>query len=113
MDNHSSLARIIKCVKQNKVLWTAHVDIRLRERKINRNFLFDSADTFEIIKCYPADRRLPCFLIYAEHGELKLHFVIAYNEIEDNIKIITAYIPDIKEWLSDYKTRRKYCKRFS
>jgi len=32
---------------------------------------------------------------------------IQENRIEDNIRIITAYIPDMKKWEDNFKTRRK------
>ena len=104
MDN---LEFIKKCMKEGKILWTYHVNMRLEQRFIERNIILESIGSLQIIESYPDDKYLPSYLLYAEHINLIFHLLIAVDEGNNNVRIITAYVPNLGKWLDDYKTRRR------
>ena len=63
--------------------------------------------SMEIIEKYPGDKYLPSYLIYAVFKRRIFHVHVAVDAAGDNVRIITAYEPDPKEWSKDFKKRRK------
>ncbi|MBI5345448.1 MAG: DUF4258 domain-containing protein [Deltaproteobacteria bacterium] len=104
---HDSLIFIIRCVKERKILWTYHVNLRLASRYISRKEILDAVDSMKIIEEYPVDKYLPSCLIYAETKARVFHIHIAMDVAGDNVRIITAYEPDPVEWDENFKKRRK------
>lgn len=101
------LAFIQRCIREQKIQWTYHVNMRLRGRSIPRQRILESVNNFEIIEKYPEDKYLPSYLIYSEHQGLIFHVLFAVDVSGDNVRIVTAYCPDIEEWEEDLKTRRR------
>lgn len=100
--------RFIKgSIKQRKIFWTYHVNMRLGERSLTREMILNAVDSFEIIEQYPEDKYLPSYLIRAEAGELVFHVQIAADVAGENVRIVTAYVPDSREWHKDLRTRRE------
>lgn len=97
------LVFIRRCVRQGKILWTYHVNMRLERRFISREEILDGVDTYEIVESYPEDKYLPSFLVLVSGA---IHVLFAIDEQGDNVRIVTAYRPDTNEWLPDLKTRR-------
>lgn len=81
--------------------------MRLKERLISREAIISSFETYEIIEEYPQDKYLPSYLIYALFNNQVIHLQIAIDREENNIRIITAYKPNLDKWEKDFKTRRK------
>ncbi len=67
----------------------------------------DSVDSFEIIEDYALDKYLPSYLIFAKCDDKVIHIQMAIDRENDNIRIITSYIPACDKWEDDFKTRRK------
>jgi hypothetical protein len=63
--------------------------------------------TGEVIEDYPEDRPFPSALFLGFPGGDPLHVVAAFDEMENLVYIITAYIPSRESFLNDYRTRRK------
>jgi hypothetical protein len=61
------LAFIQKCVREERLYWTHHVNMRLKERFITREMILESISNFEVIKEYPKDKYLPSYLVYSQH----------------------------------------------
>ena len=80
--------------------------MRLQGRFISRHMILASVDAFEIIEEYPQDKYLPSYLVFSEYEGSKFHVLIAVDEQEDNVRMITAYYPNLLEWEEDLKTRR-------
>ncbi len=61
-DPHDPLKFIERCINQRKILWTYHVNIRLKGRFVPRQALIESYASYEIIEQYPKARcsQLPC-----------------------------------------------------
>ncbi len=99
-------AFIQACVRSRRILWTYHVNMRLHGRFIPRRLILDAVDTYEIIEEYPKDKYLPSYLVLVRQGADSLHVLFAIDTEENNVRIVTAYRPDLDEWEADLKTRR-------
>lgn len=97
---------IQRCVKQRKIRWTYHVNMRLKGRFISRQAILESVDTYKIIEEYPKDKYLPSYLVYSQYQNLIFHVLFAVDVQGDNVRVVTAYRPDLEEWEEDMKTRR-------
>jgi hypothetical protein len=98
---------IRRCLIQRKILWTYHVNMRLKGRSISRDAIIDSHDRYEIIEQYPNDKYFPSYLVRSEYKDDILHILVAVDEKADNIRIITAYRPALGEWEDGFKIRRR------
>lgn len=101
------LEYIQRCIKEGKYFWTYHVTMRLKGRFISRKDILSSVSNFEIIEEYPDDKYFPSYLVYSSNEEYVFHILLAIDSIGDNIRVITAYRPESKEWNEDFKTRRQ------
>ena len=100
------LAFIQKCVRLNKVLWTYHVNIRMKRRFISREMILNSTEHYEIIAQYPKDKYFPSYLVYSSYQAVIFHVLFAVDIEQDNVRIITAYHPDPDEWEENFRKRR-------
>lgn len=97
---------IKKCVKERRIGWTYHVNMRMKHRFISREFIINSTDSYEVIEEYPKDKYLPSYLIYSEYQNRAFHVLFAVDVKRDNVRVITAYYPSPDEWKEGFKTRR-------
>ncbi len=97
---------IRRCVRQGKVFWTYHVNMRLKGRFINREAILKSHENYEIIEEYPKDKYLPSYLVYSDHQGDIFHILFAVDLEEENVRIVTAYRPNPEEWEESFRTRR-------
>ena len=79
---------------------------KLRQRRIKAEDIERAVETGMIIEDYPEDRRGPSCLILGFVGKRPLHVVCGRLDAEE-ILVITAYEPDLAEWESGGKTRKK------
>jgi hypothetical protein len=98
---------IQQCIRQRKIKWSYHVNMRLRERFISRQKILESVEAFEIIEEYPDDKYLPSYLIYSRHQGSVFHVLFAVDISGGNVRIVTAYRPNPEQWEEDLKTRRR------
>lgn len=98
---------IRRCVQQRKIFWTYHVNMRLKGRFISRKAILESVAGYEIIAEYPEDKYFPSYLIYSRYQDVAFHILFAIDEQGDNVRVVTAYHPDPKEWENDLKRRRQ------
>ena len=59
-----------------------------------------------IIEEYPDDTPYPSYLIFGMVNGRPIHVVMAYNNVDREAIVITAYEPDPDSWSDNY-TRRK------
>ncbi len=97
---------IKKCVTQRKILWSYHVNMRMKNRFIPREFILNSVTDYEIIEEYPKDKYFPSYLVYSRIQKHVFHILFAVDVNADNVRIITAYYPIEEEWEADLKRRR-------
>ncbi len=104
-DNPLDFIRL--CVRYGKILWTYHVNMRMRDRLIPRRSITDSHGDYEIIEEYPEDKYLPSYLVRSEYLGDVFYVLFAVDVEGNNVRIITAYRPSPEEWEDDLKTRRR------
>ncbi len=100
------LAFIRQCVRERKILWTYHVQMRLKGRTLSREALLQAVGTYEIIESYPEDKYLPSYLVYCDSREGVAHIHVATDVAGENVRMVTVYRPSADEWKADLKTRR-------
>ncbi len=98
---------IRRCLRERRVLWTHHINMRLGERAITRAMVLQATETCEIVEAYPDTRSLPAYLLLGWAGTDALHVLAAVDVGGDNVRIVTAYRPDPERWEDDLKTRRE------
>lgn len=93
-------------VRRGRVLWTYHVNMRLAGRFIRREAILPGADSYQLVESYPDDKYLPSYLLLAQVGPDAFHVLFAVDVEGDNVRVVTSYRPDAREWEPDLKTRR-------
>jgi hypothetical protein len=101
------LGFIRKCVREDKVFWTYHVNMRLKHRFIRREAILESHASYEIVEEYQDDKYLPSYLVRTSYCGDIIHAVFAVDREGDNVRIITAYLPNPAEWKRGFRTRRR------
>jgi len=99
---------IRRCVRQGKIFWTYHVNMRLKARFISRQAILQSIERYEIIEEYPKDKYFPSYLVYSEYQGDIFHILFALDLEEQNVRIVTAYRPNPEEWAEGFRTRRDF-----
>lgn len=93
-------------VNTDDVILTQHVLERIRERQVERDDLFNIIMSGEIIEQYPNDFPFPSCLILGNSIEGDpLHIVCGLGK--NKVWVVTVYIPDLDEWETDLKTRKR------
>ncbi len=54
---------IQECVRHRRILWTYHVNMRLKGRFITRDSILDALESYEMVEAYPEDKYLPSYLV--------------------------------------------------
>ena len=94
-------------VRERKVIWTYHVNMRMRSRSISRAEIIGAVKTYEVIESYPDDKYFPSYLVYGKHEQQVFHVFFAVDVEGSNVRIVTAYRPRLEDWQSDLRTRRR------
>ena len=102
-----ALSFIHRCVRERKVFWTYHVNMRPAGRHILRDELFEAIESYEIIESYPEDKYLPSYLVWAASEGGPFHVLFGVDVEGDNVRIVTAYRPNVDEWESDLRSRKE------
>ena len=97
---------IQECVLSRRVLWTYHVNMRLRGRFIQRESILGAVKSYEIIEVNPEDKYLPSYLVLGRSAGQSFHVLFAADLDAGNVRVVTAYHPSEGEWEDDLKTRR-------
>jgi hypothetical protein len=98
---------IKESVTENKVLWSSHAEFERYQDELTRDEVLAAIRNGEIIEEYDNDKPLPSCLFCGKGKNKVIHVVLAFNNITGFIRIITVYIPDLKRWENDLRTRRK------
>lgn len=80
--------------------------MRVQQRSLDGNVLIRCAGSLEIIEAYEDDKYLPSYLLRGECDGSVFHVQIAVDEEESNIRVVTMYLPDNREWDSSFRVRR-------
>lgn len=99
--------KLKKAIIGNRYEWRKHTIERLAERKISQDDIIQAILEGEQIEEYPKAYPYPGALFFAEVGGRPLHTVVAYDDKNDWVYIVTVYVPDLDHFESDLKTRRR------
>ena len=91
----------------NRIIWGKHSYIRINERFTTKDEIISAISVGEIIEDYSDDKPFPSCLIFGMVNNRPIHVVVAYDEKNETIFIITLYEPNVQVFESDLKTRRK------
>ena len=97
---------IRSCVRERKLLWTYHVQMRLAGRSVPREVVLELAEDADIIESYPDDKYFPSYLVLTRHAGVVYHILFAADVPGSNVRVVTAYRPDLSKWEPDLRTRR-------
>ena len=100
------VAFIRDCLRDGRILWTYHVNMRLGQRFIARETIIAAAESYEIVEAYPDDKYFPSYLLLGRRGAEAFHTLFGTDVDGQNVRVITAYYPNLEEWEADLKTRR-------
>jgi len=92
-----------------KIRWSRHGITELVNEGWSRILVEAALQEGEVIEDYPVEHRpLPDCLVmgWLATGE-PLHAVIAIDEVNDRLFVVTVYKPSPEEWKDDWRTRKK------
>ena len=76
------------------------------ERKVSGKRVREALEMGETIEDYSAEMPEPSHLILGFQGKRPFHVVTSENPQENQITVITVYLPDPNKWNKDSKSRR-------
>ncbi len=91
-----------------KILWSRHATAKLVDYGLNRIDIEVALTHCVVIEDYPSVHRpLPDCLVlgYLPSGE-PLHVVVALDVANDQVFVITIYIPSAERWQNEWRTRK-------
>jgi hypothetical protein len=105
-----NLNRVRQLLAQGKVTlrFADHAVIEARKDGLVVEDLEKTVTTRELIEDHDVRALL---LSFTEEGRLPCHVVLEYISGTKEAVIVTAYIPDTKEWEPDWKRRRRKKRR--
>jgi hypothetical protein len=91
-----------------KIFWSRHAIVEMINDKLTRTEVERALEQGQIIEDYPAGHRpLPdCLVLASLAGTHPLHAVVAVDEVQDRILIVTVYLPSKEEWQDDWQPRK-------
>ncbi len=100
-----NLQSIQEYCQNNKIRWTKHILTRMAQRNIAIDDIKSAISNGEIIEDYPDDYPDPSCLILGFSNNIPIHVVCGIHD--DELWMITSYIPTHDEWMDDHKTRKE------
>ncbi len=93
---------------ERKIKWSRYALNELAREPMTVRDVEVALHRAEVIEDYPlVHRYLPDCLIFAvARFDHPFHAVIALDEVDDSILIVTVYQPSLEEWEDDWKTRK-------
>ena len=100
---------ISRCLRERKLYWTYHVNMRSIARAIPRSQILDAAGNIDLVEQYPDDKYFPSYLMLAKAKAKRdaIHILFAVDVLGDNVRVVTAYRPDLDEWEPSLLARRR------
>jgi hypothetical protein len=97
---------INKLIAMEMVIPTQHFMYRIENRGITIENVLFAVGNGNIIENYPSDYPHPSALVFGYTQEHRpLHAVVGVGN--ERLWLITAYIPDDKQWEADMRTRKE------
>ena len=90
----------------DRLVFSGHAVQQMFYRRISRDDVRSAITYGEIVEEYSDDQPYPCCLILDYVEGNPLHVVFSHDSTTHTCYVVTAYIPDLRIWLDDFKTRR-------
>jgi len=90
-----------------KLIFRVHAIQRMFQRHIEEEDVRIALETGEVIEDYPDDTPYPSQLILGCAGARPIHIVVARNDKEHELIVVTVYVPDINLWQPGYRRRKQ------
>jgi len=99
---------LIKHTAEKKIIYTIHAlnEMNAEDELITTDEVRYVIFNGEIIEDYPEDKRGHSCLIFGVSNKKRPVHVVCTPK-EEFLAIITVYIPTLKKWEADFRTRRK------
>ena len=89
-----------------KILYRVHAVQRMFEREISANKVRKALEAEDVVEDYSAEMPEPSRLIIGFQGNRPFHVVTSEKPEEDEITVITVYLPDANKWKKDFRSRK-------
>lgn len=99
--------RILRQTAEKRIIYTLHAldEMNSEDELITKDEVRSVVFDGEIIEDYPEDKRgHSCLMLGMPDNKRPVHIVCAPKD--EYLAIITVYIPSLKKWEPDYRTRR-------
>jgi len=108
MSTGDEILNRVRAAARIKVLFLPHAlhQMLRPDRMIRRSEVCEVVAHGKVVEDYPEDARGHSYLLLGFGNEERPIHVVCTPK-EDYLAIITAYLPDEKEWSDDFKTRVK------
>jgi hypothetical protein len=108
----AQISPIIKQIKEfaenDSIAFKKHSAIRMRQRNISANEVKEILIGGQVIEDYPDDIPLPtCLILGFTKKQKPIHAVVAVDESDRMLYVITVYSPNNEEWENGFKKRRE------
>lgn len=90
--------------RMDSLMFRAHAVQRMFERKISFDKVRRALKAEDVIEDYSSEMPEPSRLIFGVQGKQPFHVVTSENE--NQITVITVYLPSPDKWKKDCRTRR-------
>ena len=116
MDTHNKGEFILWKARQNKadpegakILWSRHGIVELVNEGWSRVAVEEGLQNCEIIEDYPTTHRplSDCLVLGWLASEEPFHAVVAVDDTNDRLFIVTVYSPTTERWEDDWRTRKE------
>lgn len=89
-----------------EILYRVHAVQRMFEREISPNKVRRALESEDVIEDYSAEMPEPSRLIMGLQGKRPFHIVTSENPEENQITVVTVYLPDPNKWKKDSRSRK-------
>ena len=99
---------IRELAKRDRIAFKKHSLLRMHQRGIGVDDVRAALINGQIVEDYESDKPLPsCLILGYTENVRPVHAVIASDEVQEMLWVITVYEPSIEEWEADFRARRK------
>lgn len=103
----NTLDNIIALATNDNIAFKKHSVLRMHKRGISADEVRDALISGEIIESYLKDWPLPSYLIFGYTKKQRpLHAVVAVDNNNMMLWLITVYIPTVEEWEEGFRRRK-------
>ena len=101
------LTTLVPMWRSFDIEYRIHSTRRMFDRGITNKDIEETLANGGIIEQYPDDYPLPSILLNGHTSANKpLHVVIAINEPQQKLIVVTTYIPDPHKWTNNFSRRK-------